>query len=1391
MNKYFTFLLVFLTGIAFGQIENKKNDASSFFKIPPVIKETDPEWVKYLYEPNPNIDKITQAYESFYNENILERNNNVRNFEFLQKQIKSGNIFVDKNGFIKETPMEELLKKQDATQKLFNNNKKNSIEEKKTSSSTWQNLGPNNVIDTFIADQVGNGAPRIAAMQANIVTIKSSPSNNNVLFCAGQTGSLFKSTDSGATWASISDNLNAGSFGTIAIHPNNDNFIIVADGNKIYKTTDGGATWTTVHTFSSGAEATGSDIDPSNPDVIFVGNTGTGLFKSTDGGATFTNVFTIPVYDLERHTSNPSILFVGVKNATLNRSEIWKSTDGGLTFTPKTTGWFTPTNATALGEGGMRFDVTKADPNRLMAIVLGNDITNSDDHFIGVYRSDDAGETWYKPLDSNNDNVPDNWPPNSNFTSATANWCVACYEPIIQDLGHQGFYDLAIGISETDADKFMVGGATLYMSTNGGKTYSGYGRSYCPGCVHYQHEDIQDIGTTLNGDFFVTSDGGVDHYSGANMAHLGAKTTGLNATENWGFGQGWNTDILVSGTYHNGNHGWKEGYANKNFRRLGGTEEATGFVNPFRSDEVYFHGAGTVYLSNDLMAPSLVSAPGWPSNPNTDIWYWSLRGSVIRGFDNSKQIIMSSSDKIYKSLDSGKTFTTLYSLNDTSKKILNLAISRQDPNTIYMVYKPNEYWSSSNMKKSTDGGLTFTEVTLPTGAWQIRIEVSQTDKNKIVLSRVHGGTGSKIWTSDNGGTTWTDITAGLNAGEIEDIFIHETPTEDVIYASTSNSVFYKSSASPTWQTFRTGLPATISILKMQPFYRDGKIRISTSRGFWEADLVHATKIIPQPIVENKNVTCTGQVVYFDDYSIVKHQGVSWNWSFPGASTVSSNTARNPEVTYSVPGTYDATLTLTDANNVSYSKTVVGIVTVENDCATRTSSINVYQTANYDYLNDFLNQDISNVTSDSFTISGWFKPTATINYNNKAITSLRYENSNQIIKIQVDSDRQVSFNFNASDYTHKYQTGLYFDLYKWNFFALVITPTKATMYVNDKKYELNNITFTSKTITKLLIGNLPSSEWQIRPVGQFEEFKYYKKALTEEEIKLSRHLLLPNTNDPDLFAYYSFDIVEQNSTTFKNQFTNLKTGEKLQSENLYSSLKPSDAPIGSGISEKQTVTSSVNTVFTSTGVEINFTGTSPNGDIYVTKLNSPPFGIPNTNIVLPSTYWIVNNYGTNSTFGDLSSIKFSNIGVQINNTPSDIKLYKRLSNDFDNATWPSTFQASANSINNSTQTVTFDNPGINSFSQFYIGSQSTLDTDYIEEIFAKRIMPNPISSNSLLKIYGVSTTNGKIIISNLDGKQLFKNNFENNEFLLPDLPIGIYLVTLETKNEIINERLIIK
>jgi photosystem II stability/assembly factor-like uncharacterized protein len=242
------------------------------------------------------------------------------------------------------------------------------------------------------------------------------PSQPNVFYIGVNNGGIWKTTDAGRIWTPIFDDQPTGSIGAIALAPSDPNVIYagsgeglqrpdLSTGDGIYKSTDAGRTWTHLG-LRDGQQIPTIVVDPTDPNRLFVAvlghpygpNEERGIFRSLDGGRTFEKVLYRDAdtggIDVILDPSDPKTVYAALwqarqgpwENAMFagDGSGVFKSTDGGTTWRQLKAGL--PATGTLLGRAGL--EVNAADPKRLYAIAGTTDESG------GLYRSDDAGETW-------------------------------------------------------------------------------------------------------------------------------------------------------------------------------------------------------------------------------------------------------------------------------------------------------------------------------------------------------------------------------------------------------------------------------------------------------------------------------------------------------------------------------------------------------------------------------------------------------------------------------------------------------------------------------------------------------------------------------------------------------------------------------------------------------------------------------------------------------------------------------------------------------------------------------------------------------------------------------------------------------------------------------------
>ncbi len=127
-----------------------------------------------------------------------------------------------------------------------------------------------------------------------------------------------KSTDGGNTWAAISS-FTGGTIDVLKLAPSDNNYIYVSDNGILYKTTDAGANWSTISAGLPGLFITDIAIDPTNPDRLWVCHSefgGNRVYYSGNGGTSWSNYSSglpeIPANTIEYLPGSADGLYLGM-----------------------------------------------------------------------------------------------------------------------------------------------------------------------------------------------------------------------------------------------------------------------------------------------------------------------------------------------------------------------------------------------------------------------------------------------------------------------------------------------------------------------------------------------------------------------------------------------------------------------------------------------------------------------------------------------------------------------------------------------------------------------------------------------------------------------------------------------------------------------------------------------------------------------------------------------------------------------------------------------------------------------------------------------------------------------------------------------------------------------
>lgn len=199
------------------------------------------------------------------------------------------------------------------------------------------------------------------------VSIAVDPTDPGVAWAGTARGWVLKTTDGGASWETVLQDLFAHPV-KLLLDPTDPDTVYAFGRLGLYKTTDGGATWTRLREEQVEALA----LDPSDPRVLYSSGNLYGVWKSTDGGATWA-----PLSDLGESFADGLLVDPFDPSVVLAETAgwLWRSGDAGATW------------QRVQGLPVVHVLALEADPVQPGRIWLGVNAR-------GVFRSLDSGRTW-------------------------------------------------------------------------------------------------------------------------------------------------------------------------------------------------------------------------------------------------------------------------------------------------------------------------------------------------------------------------------------------------------------------------------------------------------------------------------------------------------------------------------------------------------------------------------------------------------------------------------------------------------------------------------------------------------------------------------------------------------------------------------------------------------------------------------------------------------------------------------------------------------------------------------------------------------------------------------------------------------------------------------------
>ncbi len=633
----------------------------------------------------------------------------------------------------------------------------------------WSSIGPNSEGTTVTGDIKGLGRfDRIAFH----------PSNASIIYVGSPTGNLWKTTDGGSSWASVTDGLSNPGVAGIAISPTNGNvvYLLTGDGDSfspgylvydygssrassgVFKSTDGGASWKQMGDLYTGGDYEGHRlaISPTDGNHLMAA-TSQGIYRTTDGGVTWTQVKTGEHWDVEFKPGSNTTVYAS------SGSAIFYTNDAGGIWNTATT------NFSVTGSGRIELAVSANNANYVYALCGTVPATGT---FTGLFRSTNSGVDYTRRT-----NTP-------NILGSTTNGT---------GTGDQSGYDLGICVKPNNVNILATCGLCVWRSdgANGGSTmvFSSTYRESFGAATAYIHPDVHDVQyNPLDNYLYAATDGGFYRSTddGVTWTNLSA---GLATSQFYGMSM---RDIDADGDADGINI-------------VGGAQDN-----------------GVKYRTNTGVYNHVICCDGYGSAVSADdpnVIYYNINSSFYRSTDAGDNNIFvlngtffspvaidyNDPDTVYLGgTSTRRSFNGFASVNSTvatnTRRVLITCPSNQ----------ARLYGSAGTNLVRTDDRIATWATKSGTAGWPAGTftinDIDVYPTNSLEVYACFGGysAGNKVMRSINGGDSWTNWSGSLPNIPCYGLAV---ATEGV-YVGTEFGVFFRSYTMTDWVPFYNGMPRT-------------------------------------------------------------------------------------------------------------------------------------------------------------------------------------------------------------------------------------------------------------------------------------------------------------------------------------------------------------------------------------------------------------------------------------------------------------------------------------------------------------------------------------------------------------------------------------------------------
>jgi uncharacterized protein (TIGR03437 family) len=691
--------------------------------------------------------------------------------------------------------------------------------------STWAPLGP------------GNIGGRTRGLVIN-------PQDPNVMYAAGVSGGVWKTTNGGQAWTPIGDKLANITVSSLVLDPTNPNVIYVGTGEGvsvfeqdtggdfrgvgIFKSADGGANFTLLESTKNQNFHFVNDlvISPSNNQRLYAG-TRAGVFRSIDGGSTWVRVLNPrnedgdPVLggclDLAIRTDRTNADVVFAACGSFEQATVYRTTNGA-----SDEAWTSVLTEVDMG----RTVLAIAPSNQNIIYAVTSAFENGPYQFAlhAVFRSTSGGDpgTWTAQTRNNSSNKLNR----AILSYGIFAFATDCGIDLFDDFTGQAWYNIAIAVDPTDPNRVWAGAIDLYRSDDGGVNWGQATHVYLerenPQFIHTDQHGLvfhPQFDGTGNQILYAINDGGIWRTENARAAVATGNTAACKASNtavNWrslnnGYGvtQFYHGAVLPDGKSYFG--------GTQDNGTVLGTDQSGG--NAWRE---IFGGDGG-YVAVDPSRPNVLYAENYfiSTQKSTDggATFSSSRFGIADGGLFITPFVMDPSDPnrlwtggayLWRTTNAASQWTRGSAITPGLGDVSAIAIAPTDAN--YVIAGLSDGFIARTSIGLTSNAATNWANNQPRRGFVSSLTFDPINKN-IVYATYSTFGGSHVWRSQDGGQTWTTLD-GSGTGALPDVPAHslviDPSNTSRLYLGTDVGVFVSNDGGANWAVENTGFPNVIT-----------------------------------------------------------------------------------------------------------------------------------------------------------------------------------------------------------------------------------------------------------------------------------------------------------------------------------------------------------------------------------------------------------------------------------------------------------------------------------------------------------------------------------------------------------------------------------------------------